>query len=87
MMSKKGLPMYDRRSAGDAYEYAINVLHHRFPDGEPLIAQHPSYAFVYARDIIKGRWPMGEPAMKSNPHWWKLYQDMLKIPTYREFAK
>lgn len=72
------MPEHALRSAADAYEYAINVLHRRFPAGEHLIAKSPSYSVVYARDIIGGRWKMGEPVMKLNPHWWRMYQDLFK---------
>jgi len=43
-----------------AYEYALDVIKGRFPEGEAAIAQDANRAYSYARNILKGRFPEGE---------------------------
>jgi hypothetical protein len=46
-----------------AYFYAVKVLGHRFPEGEPAIMKDPECGYKYARDILKGRWEEAEPVI------------------------
>ena len=71
-------PKHPLTSAETAYNYAMET-NRRFPAGEHLIAQSPSYSFVYARDIIEGRWPMGEKAIKTNSHFEREYKRFLEL--------
>jgi len=55
-----------------AYNYAFKVKG-RFPEGEPIIAKSPKYAYYYARDVIKERFPKGEPAIAKDFYFACLY--------------
>jgi hypothetical protein len=46
-----------------AYFYAANVVHGRFPEGEPAISKDPEVSLVYTSTIVGGRFPAGEPAI------------------------
>ena len=50
-----------------AYDYAIDVIEGRWPEGEKAIASDPGYAYLYASHVIKGRFPEGEKAIASDP--------------------
>lgn len=54
------------KSAKMCYYYASDVLHGRFPEGEPIIMKSPYTAFLYAKNIMKGRWPGAEPYIKKD---------------------
>lgn len=51
-----------------ALRYAKEVLHTRFPKGEPAILTEPYCAFSYARDILKRRWPKAEVVIARSGH-------------------
>lgn len=78
------------KNALQAYLFAANVIHKRFPAGEPIIAKSPMYAYSYARAVIHDRWPEGEPAIFSDSHYTKLYQqdiaDRKWANTHRKWA-
>ena len=49
------------QSPRHAIDYALYVIHGRWPEGEPYIMKDPRWAFHYARSVIHGRWPEAEP--------------------------
>ena len=49
-----------------SYWYAKDILHGRFPAGEPEIAKNAGMSYNYALDVIKGRFPAGEPELAKN---------------------
>jgi ribosomal 50S subunit-associated protein YjgA (DUF615 family) len=50
-----------------AAEYAIKVLHNRWPEAEDIIMTDPDIANAYAKEVIKGRWPEAEKMIASTP--------------------
>jgi hypothetical protein len=70
--------LYAPDAAERAYDYALNVLQGRWPEGEHLIRRDPELAYSYVRDVIKGRWPDGEPVFREDPVWARKYKDFLK---------
>ena len=63
----------------EAYEYALEI-HEPFPEGEPIIAKDPEWAFYYAKDVLnKNRFPLGELAIAKDPEWAGCYAlDVIK---------
>jgi hypothetical protein len=53
----------------DAYQYALNVVKGRFPEGESAIATDPTWSYYYAKNVIQGRFPEGESAIATNSDW------------------
>jgi hypothetical protein len=49
-------------------EYALDIIHGRWPEAEPAIMQNPNEAVVYSTRIIRGRWPEAEPAIMKDPN-------------------
>jgi len=50
------------------FGYAKNILKHRWPEAEPAIVRHSTFAYRYAKNILKDRWPEAEPAIMKNPN-------------------
>ena len=50
-----------------AYDYAVDVIQDRWPEGEHLISTHPVLALDYAREIIGDRWPEAELTIIKHP--------------------
>ena len=50
-----------------AYDYAVDVIQGRWPEGEHLISTHPVLARDYAREIIGDRWPEAELTIIKHP--------------------
>lgn len=62
-----------------AYNYALNVIKGRWPEGEATIAKHPMWAYLYAKNVIGGRWPEVEPTIAKDPGSAVLYaKDVIK---------
>ena len=49
-------------------EYALDIIHGRWPEAEPAIMKDPNVAVVYSNRIIRGRWPEAEPAIMKDPN-------------------
>ncbi len=60
-----------------SYHYAVKVLSHRFPEGEPAIMKDPDTAYCYAASIIKGRWKEAEPVIMKDS--WSAFRYAEKI--------
>ena len=58
---------------GYAYDYAMDVIKGRWPEGEEAISKEPAYAYYYIKDFIKGRWPEGEEAISKDSQWAYFY--------------
>jgi|CXWL01.1.fsa_nt_gi hypothetical protein len=67
------------RKAFDAYNYAVNVIGGRWPEGEKDIAKNAEMSFMYAKNIIKGKFPEGEEVLSKSPGYAVLYAiDVIK---------
>ena len=56
-------------SAGEAYNYAFDIVKGRWREGEGYIMKDPCLAYRYACHIIKDRWPEAEPYIKRDPEY------------------
>jgi hypothetical protein len=69
------------QDASLAYDYAWEVLHSRFPEGEEAISRDPGNSYLYAKDIIKGPWPKGEDVISKSAYYSFLYaKDVIRGP-------
>lgn len=51
----------------EASRFAVEALHHRWPDAEPYILNDPFHAYYYALNIVKEKWPEYEKILLNNP--------------------
>jgi len=65
--TKQEMSVFALSSPYTAYDYAVNVIQGRWPEGEHLISTHSVLAHDYARDIIGDRWPEAELTIIKRP--------------------
>lgn len=56
-----------------ALDYAVSVVKGRFPEGEQVIASHPSDACMYAIEVLKSRFKQAESVIAQDPESANLY--------------
>lgn len=62
-----------------AFEFAVDYICGRFPEGEKAIARCPYHAYRYAKDVLKGRFLQAEKAIARDPNWATSYaSDVIK---------
>lgn len=49
-----------------AFNYAVNQIKGRWPEGEEKIKTDPELAYEYVAKIIRGRWPEAEPTIMTD---------------------
>lgn len=54
-------------------EYALDIIHGRWPEAEPAIMKDPTAAMNYANEVLRSRWPEAEPVIKADKYAWEYY--------------
>lgn len=62
-----------------ACNYAEDVIHGRWPEGEALIATDANSSVQYATEVLHGRFPAGEPAIVTNQDYRAEYVYLLRL--------
>ena len=52
--------------ASEAFRYARDFVHDRWPEGEPAILTRPYIASEYAEQLLLGRWPEAEDIIAAD---------------------
>lgn len=65
----------DPQTPEDAYMWAEELNHGRYPEGEELIATDAHFAYLYAVYILKGRFFAGEDKISEEPNWSYFYAE------------